>query len=172
MSSSKLIYQGKRISLVTESYVLPDGRDAEHVTVQHPGAVVILPRADDGKFILVRQYRHSMRKTILEAPAGALEKGEDPLACAQREIREEVGERAEKWQALGQLYPTPGFCNEIQYLYLASELSADRIEADDDEFIEIEKYTFAELLELVRSGALSDGKTLSIILRAQALGFV
>ena len=172
MSESNIIYQGRRISLVTESYQLPNGKTAEHVTVQHPGAVVILPRDNEGKFILVRQYRHSMRKTILEAPAGALEKGEEPLACAQREIREEIGERAETWREAGLLYPTPGFCNEIQYLYVASDLSPDRIAADDDEFIDVERYTYAQLLELVKSGELSDGKTLSIIFRAHALGLI
>lgn len=172
MSEQNLIYQGKRISLVSETYTLPNGNTAQHLTVQHPGAVVVLPRDAEGRLILVRQYRHSMRKTILEAPAGALEKGEDALVCAQREIREEIGERADRWQNLGQLYPTPGFCNEIQYLYLASDLTPDRIAGDDDEFIEVERYTFNEVMALIKSGELSDGKTLSIILRACALGVI
>ncbi len=172
MSDSKLIYQGRRISLVTETYTLPNGNSAEHVTVQHPGAVVVLPRDAEGRYVLVRQYRHSMRKTILEAPAGALENGEIPLLCAKREIREEIGERAEQWQELGTLYPTPGFCNEIQFLYLASDLHPDRISADDDEFIDVERYTYSELLTLIKSGELNDGKTLSIIFRAFALGFI
>jgi len=172
MTDSKIIYQGRRISLVSEVYQLPDGRSSEHVTVEHPGAVVVLPQDSEGRFVFVRQYRHSIRQTILEAPAGALEKGEDPLASAQREIREEIGERADRWTDLGTLYPTPGFCNEIQYLYLASDLVPDRIPGDDDEFIEVERLTSAQIMEAVRSGELNDGKTLSILFRAQSLGFL
>lgn len=172
MSTSNVLYKGKRLTLVSETYQLPNGKIAEHLTIEHPGAVVILPVDDDGRLVLVRQYRHSMRREILEAPAGALETGEDPLMSAQREIREEIGERADSWTSLGTLFPTPGFCNEVQYLYLATGLSPDRIPGDDDEFIQVERLTVSQAFDAVRSGELNDGKTLSILLRAHALGFL
>jgi ADP-ribose pyrophosphatase len=172
MSVSRLIYQGRRISLVSESYTLPNGKQAEHLTVEHPGAIVVLPIDNQGKLVLIRQYRHSIRKSILEAPAGALEKGEDPKECAQREIKEEIGERAEELTDLGILYPTPGFCNEVQYLFLARNLVVDRSIGDDDEFIEVERYTKDDVVSLIKNGELSDGKTLAIILRAQTMGLI
>ena len=172
MNERKLVYQGKRISLVQESYTLSDGRTAEHLTIEHPGAVVILPRDTQGRFLLVRQYRHSVRQSLLEAPAGALELGEDPRTCAERELREEIGERAETWRDLGKLFPTPGFCNEVQYLYLATDLVPDRLPSDDDEEISVVALYFSEILDLIRSGELLDGKTLAIFMRAQALGLI
>jgi ADP-ribose pyrophosphatase len=172
MTEGKLIYRGKRISLIQESYALSDGRVAEHLTVEHPGAVVILPRDAQGRFLLVRQYRHSVRQSLLEAPAGALEIGEDPRTCAERELREEIGESAKSWRDLGKLFPTPGFCNEVQYLYLATDLVPDRLPSDDDEEISVVALYFSEIIDLIRSGELLDGKTLAILMRAQALGLI
>jgi ADP-ribose pyrophosphatase len=172
MKEGKLIYQGKRISLIQENYTLSNGRAAEHLTIEHPGAVVILPRDKQGRFLLVRQYRHSVRQSLLEAPAGALEIGEDPRMCAERELREEIGERAESWRDLGKLFPTPGFCNEVQYLYLATDLVPDRLPSDDDEEISVVALYFSEIIDLIRSGELLDGKTLAILMRAQALGLI
>ncbi|MCB0319552.1 MAG: NUDIX hydrolase [Bdellovibrionales bacterium] len=140
--------------------------------VTHPGAAVFLPRTASGTFLLVKQYRAALRCSILEAPAGTLDKGEDPLDCAKREIQEEVKHRAEKWTSLGIVHPAPGFCNEVQHLYLAENLSAASLEQDEDEVIEVCELTLSEIEEAIRSGSLADAKTISLYARAKAFGLI
>jgi ADP-ribose pyrophosphatase len=106
----------------------------------------------------------------LEAPAGTLERGEEPLGCAQREIQEEVGMQAKQWESLGTLYPAPGFCDEVQYLFVARELTPSHLPADEDEEITIVEMMQPEILNAIRTGDICDGKTLAIILKAQLLG--
>ncbi len=170
--SSEVVFQSKVFDVLRDRVLLPTGSETTLITLTHPGAVVILPKTAIGTFLLVRQYRHSIARTILEFPAGTLEPNEDPLSCAQREIKEEVGHGAKKWQSLGTLYPAPGFCTEIQHLYLAEDLSPETLAGDEDEIIEVVEMSLEEVRLAVLSGELSDGKSLSILLRAHLLGLV
>jgi ADP-ribose pyrophosphatase len=169
---SHLIYQGKTLSLVAESVLLPSGVEHTHLTVTHPGAVVILPVTSDGEILLLRQYRHSLKRWILEFPAGTLNAGEEPLACAKRELPEETGFAAAHWRDLGLLYPAPGFCEEVQHLYFASELSPESAQKDEDELIELQTHSVDAVEALISSGEISDGKSLAAFLRARLIGLV
>src|SRR5690606_29093338 len=114
---SSVLHKGKVFHVVREKLQLPDGGLVERDIGVHPGAAVFIPQLPSGEMLLVRQYRHPLGKMLLEFPAGTLNQGEDPLACAKREVREEVGYEASEWMDLGTLYPAPGFCNEVQYAY-------------------------------------------------------
>jgi ADP-ribose pyrophosphatase len=143
---------------------------SKRYAVRHPGAVVFLPITAAGSMLLVRQHRMPLGRELLEAPAGTLEIGEEPLGCAQREIQEEVGMQAERWESLGTLYPAPGFCDEVQHLFVARELTPSHLPADDDEEITVVEMMQPEVLTAIRTGEICDGKTLAIILKAQLLG--
>jgi ADP-ribose pyrophosphatase len=166
------LFTGRIFDVVEEHIRLATGKLARHVTVRHPGAAVILPRLDDGSLIVITQYRHSVRKTLLEFPAGTLEPGEEPLVCAQRELAEEAGQLARQWHALGVLHPASGFCSETQYCFLATELAPCETHYDDDELIDITPMTSAQVAEAIRTGAMTDGKSIAIYARAKLSGLV
>lgn len=169
---ARTVFVGKVFSVEQARVRLPSGHEISRDTVVHPGAVVILPKADDGSLILVRQYRHAVRGSILEFPAGTLEPGEEPQQCAEREICEEVGFAAAKWQELGELFPAPGLCNEKQYLYLASELTSKKLPADEDEIIEVVRLSVTELEQAIACGQMQDGKSIAIYTRAKLCGLL
>lgn len=169
---STLVKQGRVFRFVTEEYQLPDGRTAVLDKVEHPGAVVILPVDNKGELVLVKQYRQAVRETIFEFPAGTLEPGEDPLVCAKRELAEECGKQAEIWKSLGQLLPTPGFCDEVQHCYFATGLSPAVAEMDQDEQLEPLSMPLEDVERLISSSVIKDGKSLAIFLRARLLGLL
>ncbi len=143
-----------------------EGRSFARVTVLHPGAAVFLPLDEDNNLLLVRQYRHPIGQMLLEAPAGTLEPNEEPLTCAKREIQEEVGMSAATWTPLGTLYPAPGFCSELQHLFLARDLTpAPDAEQDEDEFIEVVPLSIGEVEEKIHSGEICDAKTIALYYR-------
>ena len=168
----ELIYKGRKISVFREEHELPDGRRAQVEVVRHPGAVVILPQASDGRLYLLKQFRPAIGKTIYEFPAGTLEIGEEPSFCAARELEEEIGMSAAHWVDLGNLLPAPGFCDELQYCYFAKDLTPKSRPMDEDEVIEVELITLPDLMTLIRQGELLDGKSLAILLKAQTLGLL
>ena len=170
--SSEEIFRGKFITLINEQVEIPGGTKTSRQIVSHPGAVVILPVDEDGNFLLLKQYRHALKETIFEFPAGTLEKDEDPLVCAKREIMEETGFSAANWQALGQLYPAPGFCNEIQHSFFATELTPAQADSDEDEIIEVCKMAFPEVKEAIVSNKIRDGKSLAILYQATLKGLI
>jgi ADP-ribose pyrophosphatase len=167
-----LLKQARAFRFVEQEIVHGDGRVSKIDKVEHPGAVVILPVDHDGRLVVLKQFRPALMKTIYEFPAGTLETGEDPQVCAQRELAEEIGKAAARWTSLGILYPAPGFCDEVQYCYLASELSDSRAEMDADEVIEPDRMTVAEVEAAMAEGQISDGKSLAIFLRARLAGLV
>ncbi len=169
---SEEIAQWKGSCLVRDQVRLPSGRKIDKVTVRHPGAVVILPAFADGSILLTWQYRHSIARYILELPAGTLEPDEAPLACAQREITEEVGHSAAEWIELGTIYPSPGFCDEVQYFFLARDLEPTDLNPDEDEIIEVRRYSNAQVDDAIISGAIEDGKSLALLARARARGLI
>lgn len=139
--------------------MLPDGSLYVKGVVEHPGSVVLVPFQDDRVF-MIRQYRPALKRTILELPAGTRGWDEDWLACAQRELREEIGYRAEDFALLGRFWPSPGMSNEEMVVYLATGLSPDPLPPDLDEQIEVTPMLLAELLPMVRDGRIQDAKTI------------
>jgi 8-oxo-dGTP pyrophosphatase MutT (NUDIX family) len=160
--SSRVLYTGKVVTLRVDEIVLPGGGTALREVVRHPGAVVVVALDGDEHLYLVRQYRHAIGRYLLELPAGGLEPDEEPLAAAQRELREEVGLAAKEWVHLGSFYSTPGFVNELLHAYLARGLSAVPRDPDDDEDIAVIRLPLAGLLEHLEE--VPDAKTLATLL--------
>lgn len=170
--ASTTVYNSKVFTVKTETISLPNGKTAERFTVEHPGASVILPQANSGELLLVRQYRHAIGRQILEFPAGTLEQAEDPMECAKREIVEEIGFAASKWTSLGSILPAPGFCSELQHLFFAEELTEAYAEADDDEFIEVISMSVQAVEEAILVGEISDAKSIAAFSRARFRGLL
>jgi ADP-ribose pyrophosphatase len=162
-----VLKQGRVFRFVEQEIVRPDGRIITIDKVEHPGAVVILPVDHDGRIIILKQFRAALNRTIYELPAGTLESGEDPQSCAQRELAEEIRRAAARWESLGQLYPAPGFCDEVQHLFFATDLSDARADMDADEEIEPERMTVAEIEAAVAGGELMDAKSIALLYRAR-----
>jgi len=162
--SSEEIYRGRAVSLVKEEVLLPSGKKIYRECVIHRGASAIIPVKDDGKIILVKQYRHPVKEVLLEVPAGTLKPGEDPMKCAARELEEETGYKARKLTHLLTIYPSPGYSSEKLYIYLAEDLkrSAQNLEIDED--ISVVEMSLEEILNRIREGAIKDSKTIAAIL--------
>ena len=169
---TQTVFTGPKFAVVESRIRLATGTVHRHVTVRHPGAVVILPCLADGTLLVIRQYRHSVQGVLLEFPAGTLEPGEEPLACAQRELAEEVGQVAAGWEALGDLYPAPGFCDEKQYCFYATELTPCMAVRDEDELIEVVPIQAAEVEQAIRAGRMMDGKSIAVYTQAKLRGLV
>jgi ADP-ribose pyrophosphatase len=132
--------------------------------IRHPGAAAVVPfasdpRGDDPIVLLIQQYRYATDGTLIEIPAGRLNPGEDPRACAQRELLEEVGVKAGRVESLTTIWTTPGFTDERIHLFWAADMTADKHAREPDEFIEVVRKPLSEALELIRSGVISDAKT-------------
>jgi len=165
--SSDLIYDGRVVHLYVETVRLPNGSTAKRDVIKHIGAVAIVAFDADGKMLLVRQYRQAARRILLEIPAGTLEPGEAPLACAIRELQEETGYKPGKIESLGGIFPAPGYTSEFIHLFLATDLTESRLALDEDEFIEVLHLSVADTLKLIASGEIADAKSISGILLAQ-----
>lgn len=160
--SSQTIYAGRVVSLQVDEIALSEGRTAVREIVKHPGAVVIAALDEQQRVVLVRQYRHPVGGWLLELPAGGLEPGEDPLAAARRELREEVGLEARSWRWLGEFFSSPGFANERLHAYLAEGLVPVAAAPDDDEDLVVVRYPLGELL--AHPEWTPDAKTLATLL--------
>ena len=136
---SKTLFEGHIVTLKLDRAQLPNGSLASREVVEHPGGVAVLPLDAEGRVIMVRQYRYPLHNTLLELPAGKLEKGEDHRVCGIRELQEEVGITADEVIYLGGLYLSPGYSNEVLHLYLARGLHQGECHPDEDEFLEIER---------------------------------
>ena len=169
--NSEVLYQG-RLRGVRELIENDNGIRYVHETIEHPGAVVVLPLSSEGNIVCVSQYRRSMKAVVLELPAGTLEKDEPPLECAKREIQEEIGLAARELIALGTLVPAPGFCNEVQHLFVARDLYPQTAEQDEDEEISVVTMTVHEFEQGVSSGAINDAKTIALFFRARLAGLI
>jgi ADP-ribose pyrophosphatase len=170
IQARKEILSARSFKILNISYDLPNGKKIERTVVDHIGAVVILPIREDGRILMVRQYRWSIEESLLELPAGTREVGEDPLPTAQRELAEEVGCQASSWEFLGELFPAPGFCSEKQFCYLARGLSEKTAEGDEDEEIEIVPMTREEIEAAIASNEIKDAKTIAVLGLARAKG--
>lgn len=158
------IYEGRVVNLRLDTLRLPNGREAKMEIVEHAEVVHVLPVDEDGRLLLVRQYRAAAGKELLETPAGGIEPGEDVETAAQRELREETGYRAENFRLLASVYSSPGFCTELNHLFVATGLSYDPLEPDADEDIALAPVTLSEAEELVASSKIGDAKSATCIL--------
>ncbi|WP_375748184.1 NUDIX hydrolase [Vibrio sp. HN007] len=165
------IHSWKNIELIEENITLPNELEVLHTSITHPGAAVILPVTESGEIVLTRQYRPSIKKWMLEIPAGTMEPGEDPMRCAERELEEETGYSTRDLLPLGELTPLAGFCDETQFLFVAKQLTkTNRLSCDDDEVIEVKQYSVNELEAKVVSGEITDSKTIAALFRAKLAG--
>ena len=166
--TSRLVYEGRIFDVTVDRVRLPHGPEADLELVRHDGSVVLIPIADDGRLLLVRQYRHAAGRYLWELPAGSLEAGEDPDAAAARECHEELGLIPDRLERLLTLYPTPGFCTETMTYYRAMGLRApgpDDAPAhqDEDESIEVGAFTLDEIRAMVARGEIADLKTVAAL---------
>jgi ADP-ribose pyrophosphatase len=162
--SSRAVYRGRVVDLSVDQVRLVSGRSATREVIRHPGAVVILALDADDNVLLVRQYRYPTGRALLELPAGTLEPDEEPLDCAARELAEETGFRAGRWQKLGGFFSAPGFCTEYLHAFLATELREGESHADDDEELALLRMPLAEVWRRVDDGEIEDAKSLATLL--------
>lgn len=167
---SKKIYNGKAFNLHVETVQAPNGLHMQLEIIKHPWAVTILP-IDEKNIWFVRQYRHGAGLEMLELPAGTLEADEKTLACAHREIREEIGMSAREMKDLGGFYLAPGYSSEYLYAYLATGLESNPLPGDIDEFIHVEIIPIDKAYQMAESGQINDGKTLATLMLARPLIF-
>jgi len=166
--SSHRIYAGRTISLRVDEVRTPSGIAAQHEIVEHRGAVALVAFDDEGRVVLIRQYRRAAGKTLIEIPAGTLEPGEDVTACAARELVEETGYSAAHLERLGGIYPSPGFCTEFIHFFIATGLTRGDARPEADEIIEVEAVPWDEALRRVRAGEIQDAKSISALLLVDA----
>ena len=164
--SSKTVFEGRVFDVEIKEITTPEGRSSQREIVKHPGGACILPVDDEGNCYLVKQFRSPFEKVMLEAPAGKIEKGEDPLFCASREITEETGLTAGKIESVGNIAATPGYCSEIISLFIGTELSYSKAEPDENEYISTVKMPLKEAIELADNGTINDAKTLVLLYKA------
>lgn len=166
---SEVVFDGSLLEIRRDAVRLPDGREATREYVRHPGAVVVLAQLDDGRLVFERQFRYPLRRSFLELPAGKIDPGEDILVCAQRELREETGYVAARWQHLGHTHPCVGYSDEQIEIFLALDLEQVGNALDDGEFLEVLTMSFDEAQAAVRDGRITDGKTVAALFLAQPL---
>lgn len=168
--SSRGVHDGRIVKLSVDTVRFPDGSTGELEMIRHPGAAAVLPvlgslEEPDPEVILLRQYRYATGGYLYEVPAG-LPRGPDEawVACAHRELEEETGYRAATMIPLTRVYTTPGFTDEVIHLFVATDLTPGESNLDDDEFVEVERMRFSEVLDAVRDGRIVDGKSVATIL--------
>lgn len=167
--SSEKIFDGRILHVRRDTVLLPNGHESTREVVDHPGGVCVLALDGQQRVLVVSQYRYPYEQVLTELPAGKLEYGEDPAQAAVRELREETGAVAGQFESLGELYPSPGYCGEIIRMYLARDLSFGDTAPDEDEFLNLERVPFEQMVERVLSGELKDAKTIAAVLKAKLL---
>lgn len=167
--SSEVKFKGHIVTVRLDQAELTNGRVVSREVVDHPGGVTILPLHSDHTVTVVRQFRYPFQRVVTELPAGKLEYGEDPRAAALRELNEEVGVVPDELIDLGCIYVSPGISTEVLHMYLARGLHQGTAHPDEDEFLEAVRLPFATLVEQVMVGEITDGKTVSTVLKTKVL---
>ena len=164
---SEVLMKGRAFTIRRDFLKTPDGRETKFEIVEHGGSVVIIPLDADGNLLFVRQYRHAAGMDMLELPAGTRD-GDEPFeVCAAREIREETGMEAGTLKHIGSFYLAPGYSTEYMGVFLATDLKHNPLEADDDEFLTLEKLPIKEALAMAERGEMPDAKSLAALLMAK-----
>lgn len=168
--TKEYIFKGKVINLRRDTALLPNNATAIREVVEHNGGVCVAALTDDNEVLFVKQFRYPYMEEILEIPAGKRDSlNEDPLECGKRELKEETGATAKKFIPLGELYPTPGYCGEIIWMFAATELDFGEQDPDDDEFLELKKIPLEKAVEMILNGEIKDAKTQTAILKLKLL---
>jgi ADP-ribose pyrophosphatase len=161
---SKNIFKGIVFDVKLDLLEYDSGNEGRREVIHHNGGAVVLPITNDGKLVLIKQFRYPLQEVLIEAPAGKLEVGEGPLTCATRELTEETGYSAKRVIPLGKISTTPRFCDEILHLYLAQDLIAGKHNREEGEYgMEVFEYTMDEVDEMIKSGKIIDSKTIAAI---------
>ena len=161
---SKEVYSGKLLNVRSDRVQLPDGQESVREYIIHQGAVLVIPILDNGNLIIERQFRYPLRRAFLELPAGKIDNGEEILATAKRELLEETGYSASDWRYLGMIHPCIGYSNERIEIFLARGLRREsRQQLDHGEFLDLLEMSVDDALAAVRSGDITDGKTISAL---------
>lgn len=167
--SEEQAWKGKFLDVRSAQVELPNGRVTGRDLVRHPGASAVVALTETGKIVLVRQYRTAIDRVTVEIPAGKLDPGEDPLECAKRELLEETGFAASRIQYLTTIATTPGFCDEVIHIYMATGLTFSGANPDDDEFVNVDLVPLTELIDAVLDGKIEDAKTVVGALACDAI---
>lgn len=157
--NSRDVYNGKFLKVKQDEVRLPDGSIAFREYIVHPGATMVIPLGDDGKVVMIRQFRYPLKSWFLEFPAGKIDQGEDSLTTGKRELEEETGFRAKSWRFLTTIHPVIGYADEKIDIYLAQGLSLHQATPEAGEHIEVLSFSPAELIEKVKAGEITDVKT-------------
>jgi ADP-ribose pyrophosphatase len=164
---SEPVFQGRAFKIRRDTLKTPDGRETKYEIVEHVGSVIIIPMDEQGNLLFVRQYRHAAGKDLLELPARTREGDEPYEVCAAREIREETGMAAGKLEHIGDFYLAPGYSTEFMAVFLATELTHNPLEADEDEFLQLEKIPIQKAIEMAEKCEMPDAKTLAALFLAR-----
>ena len=167
--SSQRVYTGRLLKIDRDEVLLPNGRTTELEIIRHPGAAAIVPFVGRDDILLVRQFRYAAGGFILEVPAGTPQPGEEPEACARREVEEESGHRAGRLVLMATIRTTPGFTDEVIHLYAAYDLTPVAQRLDHDEVLTVERLPLARALELIRDGGIVDAKSICALMLARDL---
>lgn len=168
--TKEYIFKGKVINLRRDTALLPNNSTAIREVVEHNGGVCVAALTDNDEVLFVRQFRYPYMEEILEIPAGKRDSAaEEPLLCGKRELKEETGATAEKFISLGELYPTPGYCGEIIWMFAATGLDFGQTCPDEDEFLEVEKIQLNKAVEMILNGEIKDAKTQAAVLKLKIL---
>lgn len=167
---SEQVYRGRILDVSRDTVLLENGTEAIREVISHPGGACVVPLTADGCVLMVRQFRYPHHAETLEVPAGKLEYGEEPLQCAVRELKEEVGAAAEKLEPLGSLFPTPAYDEEVIYMYLARQITETNLQSlDTDEFLDVIRLPLAEAVQMVMDDRIKDAKTQIALLKTAFL---
>jgi ADP-ribose pyrophosphatase len=165
---SEVLLQGRAFKIRRDTLKTPDGRETKLDIVEHGGSVVLIPIDQEGNLLFVRQYRHAAGEDLLELPAGTRD-GEEPFEqCAAREIREETGLQAGTLQKIGEFYLVPGYSTELMAVFLATDLKENPLQADEDEFLQVEKFPLKQAIAMAEQGRIQDAKSLAALLLARS----
>jgi ADP-ribose pyrophosphatase len=165
--TSKQVFKGKILDLYFDEVQLPNGKTATREKVIHQGAVAIVPLTRSGEVLMVRQFRYPLGNVLLEIPAGKLDRGEKPVACAKRELLEEVGADGGSLVSIASIYSAPGYSNEKLEIFLARDFKEEANNPDHDEFLRIEKISLSMCIKMVHDGTINDAKSIVGILMAR-----
>lgn len=167
--ATETVYNGRILELTNDTVKLENGQTAQREVIHHPGGACIVPLTDAMEVLMVRQFRYPHNEITLEVPAGKLEYGEDPKACAVRELQEEVGATAKQIFYLGCLYPTPAYDKEVIHMYLATGLTFAERNPDADEFLDVVKMPLTQVVSMVMDNRVPDAKTQLALLKTMQM---
>lgn len=167
--NSKTVFDGRILKIMVDDIELPNGHKSNREVVGHPGGVCVAALDEDNYLYFVKQYRYPYHEVVTELPAGKLEKGQTPLENGKRELKEEVGAESYSYISLGQLYPSPGYTQEIIHLYACRIKSIGSQNPDEDEFLNVEKIHIDKAVEMVLNNQLPDAKTQTAVLKLAML---